>query len=194
MKNVVLEDKKACEYILLDFPIKKIIKRAYAFLKETNFVDEFEKNTDKSSRIQALIGYHIDQKDILQKDIFNKIVYDKGVLHMLLTYNVSILFLLEHYFGEYDSVISFLCGEKLQESKVMKIINHHLEINCEADRAEYSLNLFLSLKWFYSDKTKHLYSEELLKEMEDYEKQVKNLDLKELEKNNPRFSSFRLRF
>lgn len=33
---------------------------------------------------------------------------------------------------------------------------------------------FLALKWFYSEETKHIYSEELLKEMKEYEEQIKD--------------------
>ncbi|MFH1505804.1 MAG: hypothetical protein ABIE94_02340 [archaeon] len=188
-----LRDKKACEYVLLDVPIKPRIKKAYEFLKETKFIDEFKKNTEKSSRIQALIGYGINQKDILGKDIFKKIVYKDNILHLILTFNVPILYLLEQYKGKYDSILSFLCGEKIQESKVLKSINSHLAISCGDNKIDYLLTFFLALKWFYSEKTKHLYSKELLEAMAAYEKEVRNLDLKKLEESNPRFSKFRMR-
>ncbi|MFH1505799.1 MAG: hypothetical protein ABIE94_02315 [archaeon] len=49
------------------------------------------------------------------------------------------------------------------------------------ERGPYDFNkdiatYFLALKWFYSDKTKHLYSEELLREIKDYEEKIKSIE------------------
>ncbi len=180
-----MDIKKIHSFILVN--IEPCIDIAFEYLDNLNFLEEFDKNTEKSVRIASSLSNHLP---VNWRSFTNskKIINENSFIGFR-TYNLCILYLFKFYMK--SPITTFITSKKIQNSRTFQVINYALDISLKGiSTEEYALNFFPALKWFYSEKTKHLYSKELLGEMREYEKKIKNIKWEDCIEKPSKFFKF----
>lgn len=167
----IRDDKDVYDKILEEVKLEKLLLNN-PLLKKNRFIYEYEKEDDEGWRfISSNCGKWNPQP------IYN-LVHDAVIPNKFKSYifmNIFIYFLIRSLNSNElitDKIKSVLNEKKL----IIRLFNRHIEDNIKHFQVDDKNFIFFpALKWFYSEKTKHLYSKELLKKMKDYEEELKGI-------------------
>ncbi|MFH1505800.1 MAG: hypothetical protein ABIE94_02320 [archaeon] len=167
-----LKNKNGCfDKVLFSYrPDEKLWKKEI-FLDNLDFNFYYDKDDDFSKRVIFVMC--ITYNEPFLKKRYPNINFPNEFSYSTMV-NQFVYFVLKYIYAnkEYDpsikeNMIDFIEKEIKKYEFVKKDID------------KYGVEYFPALKWFYSKETKHLYSEELLEEMKDYEGKIKGVKWKD---------------
>ncbi|MEA3513868.1 MAG: hypothetical protein U9R34_00135 [Nanoarchaeota archaeon] len=164
------KDKKYLDYILLKLKREDLI-RYPELSNKYDFIKEYHK-TDNPSFIIVMSFSMWNRKALYPK--FPKIVFPHGFGNYI---SINLFtYLLLKFTKEINNVTHFINLEFKKDNDKIKCKLHHINKYFKSEfESNKILFFFPALKWFYSEETKYLYSKELLKQMKEYEEEIKNI-------------------
>ncbi len=149
---------------------KKLIKIFEENQYEKYFFTELENDEANEKKFDRNIQFFLKEfrRRYLKKSKIFGYVWKKkyeGYHFSFLLLNVKIYYLLlkSKIFGDLKEFIM---------NNIVKTSNFYVPLRIYYLKKEHISNYFLALKWFYNEDTKKYYSEELLKEMKEYEEYI----------------------
>ena len=153
MVKELKKNNKYFDKVLLDYRPDDSLWKKNIFLENLDFKYYYNKNDKFSKRV--IYGMCITyNKKMLQKHPFR---YPSEFYNSLII-NQFVYFILKYIYTNKEDITIFI-RKQIEKFDFMKLF-------LRKSRAGY----LPSLKWFYSEKTKHLYSKDLLKKMKEYYK------------------------
>ncbi|MBT5023260.1 hypothetical protein HOK51_08965 [Candidatus Woesearchaeota archaeon] len=172
MKKRLKLNKQAFDYILLDYlPDYNLVDRKEEF-KKFNFLDTYRKNEFVSDAVINSIAsvYDLDQLKKIEENLilpaeFFKYMSSNLLMYYLLKFETSI-----------SDVKKFILEEFNNENTIIRLKRKLLNnLFNDSNKSTEVMLFFPALNWFYSEKTKHLYSKELIEQMEKYKAELSKL-------------------